>query len=347
MTTGSLFGGGLGASVRSSASVRVAVVVLAAFGCLGETAQGQNLVPNGSFEDYGACPDSPGQISYCTGWSSFSWTPDYFNACNTNNYFDVPYNALGFQEASSGNGYIGLLTYWEQDLNTREYAGAMLDQPLVPGVEVYISFRLSPAGFGWYTPQTFEYTSNRVGLLFLTQPWAGVDPPITNRCALCTETVLTDTLGWVQVSGVYVPDSAYTYIVLGNFFDDDSTDVQVLDASGLYSGSYAFIDDVTVGLSPMAIADGLLRNESSGLSASPNPSTGVVDLTLTSKYASGLEIVDFQGTVVRAYDFHDRRTVARITLEGLPYGVYCIRELIDQSMSSSTRIVHVPQSYFE
>lgn len=303
-------------------------------------------MPNGNFENYSACPDSPGQISYCIGWSSFSWTPDYFNACNANNYFDVPYNALGFQQASSGNGYIGLSTYWEEASNTREYAGATLDQPLVPGVEVYISFKLSPAGFGWYTPQTFKYTCNKVGILFLTQPWAGVDPPITDRCALCSQAVLADTLGWMQVSGVYVPDSAYTYIVVGNFFDDDSTDVQVLDSNGLYGGSYAFVDDVTVGLSPLAIADGPFSNEVGSLSASPNPSTGVVDLTLTSMDVSRLEIVDLNGSVVRAYDLNKGRLAARITLEGLPHGVFCIRELIHDSVSSSIRIVHVPQAPF-
>ncbi|MCX6199441.1 MAG: hypothetical protein NTY88_09500 [Bacteroidetes bacterium] len=49
---------------------------------LAQFVQGQNLVPNPSFEDTDVCPVGIGDVEKATGWGSYSYTPDYFNACN-------------------------------------------------------------------------------------------------------------------------------------------------------------------------------------------------------------------------------------------------------------------------
>src|ERR1039458_6392949 len=71
----------------------------------------QNLIPNSSFELYDTCPTTLDQMSRCQGWSSFSISPDYYNACNGTGGLGVPSNGVGYQAASSGVAYAGLVAY--------------------------------------------------------------------------------------------------------------------------------------------------------------------------------------------------------------------------------------------
>jgi hypothetical protein len=53
----------------------------------------QNLVPNGSFEEYTICPDFSGYVQYATGWENLHTnSADYFNRCQTNLIVGVPFN---------------------------------------------------------------------------------------------------------------------------------------------------------------------------------------------------------------------------------------------------------------
>ena len=71
---------------------------------------GQNLVPNGSFEEYTSCPELISSV-FLTGWTNLHTTSaDYFNACNLNGVADVPLNQFGYQYASDGQAYVGLAT---------------------------------------------------------------------------------------------------------------------------------------------------------------------------------------------------------------------------------------------
>jgi hypothetical protein len=82
------------------------------FLCLVFNSSAQNLVPNGSFEQYYSCPVFNGEADTCIGWHSFggiigaTGTPDYFNSCSI--VVGVPDNLCGRQMAYQGNGYMGL-----------------------------------------------------------------------------------------------------------------------------------------------------------------------------------------------------------------------------------------------
>jgi len=97
---------------------------------------GQNLVPNPSFEDTIQCPFGSGHIHDAFGWFTLCGSSDYFNAC-ANAYAPingVPTNFAGSKYAYDGNGYAGLITYYEPDSlfipNYREDIGIQLIQPL-------------------------------------------------------------------------------------------------------------------------------------------------------------------------------------------------------------------------
>lgn len=244
--------------------------------------QAQNLVLNPSFEEYSTCPESPGQADYALGWQKFRLTPDYFNVCNANDYCDVPSNAFGYQLPHTGDSYAGLLTYDQATPNTREYLGIALLEPLTIGIPVNVSFWISPGGWGWYQVQRFKYSADGIGLFFTTTPWSGTSGPIPNSSAVHLETPQTDTLNWVFVSGTYIPDSSYQYVVIGNCFSDSLTHLVVQDGVAPFNGAYSFIDDICVSTNDECIwagQEGVTRIGAEELTLlQPNPFSTTIEV---------------------------------------------------------------------
>ena len=108
-----------------------------------------SLIPNPSFEDYIICPDTVAQLDRCRSWiQASSATSDYFHTCGFTS--DVV-RGKPPQPLPAGNGYVGFLDI--QDFAGRgrykEYVGACLTTPMLPGKEYTLSFWI---GFG--TPGT-------------------------------------------------------------------------------------------------------------------------------------------------------------------------------------------------
>jgi len=100
---------------------------------------GQNLIPNGDFEQYVGCPVTPGQFHYDSVlfWESPIFTsPDYFNQCNLFTWsVSVPTNYAGYQVPQSGAAYSGIFL-WSAP-NYREYLAAPLLYPLAANTCYY------------------------------------------------------------------------------------------------------------------------------------------------------------------------------------------------------------------
>lgn len=218
----------------------------------------QNLVPNPSFELYDQCPTTLGFISTDrpTGWFGWTESPDYFNGCagpqgGLDTSLGVPFNTVAFQQAWSGQAYIGLYGVF-LPYEYREHAGAQLMEPMIVGETYKISFRVNLATGG----SNYEFDGagcNKIGALFTMEsnawyadPPALPGPPMAFRdfAHVYSTDVILDTVGWTLVSGSMVADSAYEYIVLGNFFHDSLTTV-VPGALG-YETTYYLIDSVSV-----------------------------------------------------------------------------------------------------
>lgn len=197
--------------------------------------QAQNLVPNPSFEDYTLCPDNPGQIVRATGWTSFRNTPDYYNACS--GIMGVPNNNVDYQLANTGAAYSGFFTISEVlQNNYKEYLAANLNAPLVIGNRYYFSCYVSRASNSCIT--------NKIGVNFST----GIQQtyPITNDSKIIFDNSISNDTGWERLSESFIADSAYKFIIIGCFFDDDSLS-KVIQSGNLCSGYY-FIDDVCLSI---------------------------------------------------------------------------------------------------
>lgn len=214
---------------------------------------GQNLVPNGSFEVYTDCPDQLNQLNgNVAGWSTCALTPDYFNACRDSSDFGVPLNWFGYQLAADGIGYVGMITHQGTTPHVREFICASLTSPLTIGYPVLLTMKVALGNGGSY-PYPVQWTCRGIGMRLTTQPFEWLpQTPYPNSAQLHLNEVLTDTMEWMHLSTIYIPDSAYEFVTIGNFYDDAHSMITILDSSGGFNFAYAFVDDVCIS----SIADG-------------------------------------------------------------------------------------------
>lgn len=203
----------------------------------------QNLVLNPSFEDTVSCPNNLDQINRAIGWSSYRESPDYFNSCSSSgNISGVPLNIMDFQIPRTGFSYAGFATILTTAVNYREYIGVSLSHPLTVGQNYFVSFFVSRV---CNTTQHKNISTNKIGALFSTVQYSFSNPaPINNFCQVYTDSIITDTLNWTKIDGVFTADSAYSFICIGNFYDDTLTSIYKIDSTDI--ASYYFIDDISV-----------------------------------------------------------------------------------------------------
>lgn len=206
----------------------------------------QNLVTNPSFETYSPCPNGASAVANATGWQTAKNSPEYLNSCSSSIYSDVPTNYFGFQNASTGNAYMGGLFYgsflssYLADL--REFFTAPLTSPMVVGQTYYVSFKINLCDFS-------PYAINRAGVQFGTT--YNSNYPLNNTADVYTNTVITDKVAWTDVLGTFVPSVAYNRIYVGNFFQDVNCTVQYVGTTtSIGYHSYCFVDDVYVSTTP-------------------------------------------------------------------------------------------------
>ncbi|MBP1686035.1 MAG: hypothetical protein H6Q33_2178 [Deltaproteobacteria bacterium] len=209
-----------------------------------DVAQGQNLVPNPSFETYSQCPDFQAEIDRATPWTQPTLgTSDFYNACAGNNpYVSVPVNSFGNQAARTGNGYAGFILRPSTSGSYREYIEVALTAPLAAGVAYDVSFYVSLSDQSrWGIDKFGAYLSvGPVGPVN-TASVLGIVPQIVNPAG----NFITDKTGWSLVTGTYIALGGEDHLVIGNFADDTAT-TPVTGLGGFYPGAYYYIDDVSV-----------------------------------------------------------------------------------------------------
>ncbi|HNR56470.1 MAG TPA: T9SS type A sorting domain-containing protein [Flavobacteriales bacterium] len=296
-------------------------------------AKAQNLVPNPSFELTHTCPYT---IGFQAGdrplyWQSWFNSPDYFHACADTSipggaYVSVPQNGFSFQYAQDGLAYVGYYAFDQND-QYREYIGAVLNAPLTVGETYYISFwaNIATGGLDGYVGGF----CNNMGMLFTmtSNAWTNVvgqdgpDFPFRNYAHLHRSAVLTDTVGWTLVSGSFVADSAYQYVVLGNFFDNAQT--QVLPIPPLNGeNAYCLVDNVSVSTDPVAngIHEGPLVGQPF---AAMDGVTGTLVISWPGQEQYTGEIIDMSGRVVRTFASGAGRH--QVPLHRFSPGMYVVR----------------------
>ncbi|MCX6209594.1 MAG: hypothetical protein NTZ59_08855, partial [Bacteroidetes bacterium] len=210
----------------------------------------KNLVPNYSFEQYTVCPNVLGYAPipppwYLTCRSYFA--ANYLNACanGSSSNYGVPLSfyktAWNYQPAHTGQAYV-LIDYLFSSHQT-------LQCPLLDSMrknkKYYCEFYVNQ-------PQMMKYSCNNHGMLFTNTAifpdtvgevcgLLQVNPHITNY----GNPIISDTVNWVKVSGIYKAQGGEKYISIGNFNTWQNTNFIQTNPLGGAGASY-LIDNVSV-----------------------------------------------------------------------------------------------------
>ncbi|MEP7168994.1 MAG: T9SS type A sorting domain-containing protein [Bacteroidota bacterium] len=284
--------------------------------------KGQNLVPNGDFEQYSPCPGSNGAIENALFWinpsvnASGGGSPDYFNQCSTGQS-SVPNNLFGYQPAHSGGGYSGIVLIGVNIQNFREYIEVPLTSPLNANqcyhFEMYIN-----------VPNDMVYSSGEVQIYFSNilidgfTTWAPLPfiPQMNNPSGN-----YPDTTSWTLVSGNYTAMGGEIYLVIGNFKDDSISYYMISNFNGGYPHAYVYIDDVS--LTPCTGIEE--QNENIAINIYPNPAKDmftVSGLPFTVGTKTELFIIDIEGRKVVQQIINNQSSI--INIKSLNDGIYFI-----------------------
>lgn len=214
-----------------------------------------NMVPNSGFEDTDSCTFGLG-LGALHHWYSAYGTPDHLQNCQPYGSANgLPLNIFTYQQPFEGNSCAGIFTFdGHSGTEYREWLMVPLLDTLEPGLTYYCSFRANAAFSGnGVNPQNW-LASDHLGMLFTTYDrqwnWGDPQPAALNHAHVLYPQILSDTAGWTFVSGSFVADSAYAYVMIGNFFSNALTDTLHFASSVPEWGRYSYVLVDAVCVSP-------------------------------------------------------------------------------------------------
>jgi OOP family OmpA-OmpF porin len=206
----------------------------------------QNLVPNGSFEDYDNCPVNFFELNgYCKDWFDPSnCSSDYFQSCSFN--VGTPSNLLGFQTPYEGNAYVGIYTFYKAINGYRESIGAKLIEALVKNKRYCITMYISLA-------DSMCYATNNINVSFSNNIYGN---PNCDFNPLNLQSVVTFSLSnffdnkvdWIKLEGNFIANGTENYIYFSNLNTPTDT-LKLLNCNSMDSnflGAYYFIDNISL-----------------------------------------------------------------------------------------------------
>lgn len=213
--------------------------------------EGENMVPNGSFEQFSGKLRRLGMIEDAEGWSSPTGnSADLFSADAKAPDVMTPENVYGKEEPKDGINYAGLITYSYNDKENRSYITTKLSTPMKKGMRYKVMFYANLA-------ELSKYSSNRIGAHFSKRPLNTSDkvPALVEDTHIehPNEEIFTGTYGWDLVCGEYVAEGGEKYITIGNFYSNNDVgnekNKKAKDVKGTQIvAAYYYIDDVSVRL---------------------------------------------------------------------------------------------------
>ncbi|HEY3405500.1 MAG TPA: OmpA family protein [Ohtaekwangia sp.] len=214
-------------------------------------ASAQNLVPNGSFEEFTSCPgdfsQNKSEFRVKGWWSATQGTPDHFHSCSRGNA-SVPHNWAGVSEAFDGKGFTGIYLWMDNHKDYREYLQCRLTTSLIKDSVYTVDFRFKLSSYS-------RYAIDRIGL-FLTDSAVVSDHDVVINAvptfSLVKDSALTQKTGyWEKAHFDYKAKGGEQFLVLGNFFTNDETKFYRIQFTPdqqdmLQMSAYYYIDDVKV-----------------------------------------------------------------------------------------------------
>ena len=195
----------------------------------------QNLLNNNSFEARFDCPTNNRNRFFVLQNNIFHWVgplsrTSYFNTCATyvacGSDCTVPVNWPGYQNARTGDGYIGVYTFrvgefrqiipfpgfdFCEDFYDVSFAWSRTKETMIPQKKYYVEYYTSLS-------DSSLYARNTLGMGFSVDTPrfdVNIEWPV-NPFQLINDTVsLTDKVNWQHLQWIFEADSAYDWITIG------------------------------------------------------------------------------------------------------------------------------------
>jgi hypothetical protein len=211
----------------------------------------QNLVPNPSFEQFSKCPNNSTIQGVLISKPDLWYKPDfrgaqYYNICSNNQPQDgIPSNGFGgggyaYQYPRTGVGHMALAYL---NGNNYDYIQIKLSDSCKTNKKYYAEYYVN-------LTNNCNYACNNIGILF-TNNMVYADTINKNillanpQIIAYKNPIVTDTFGWVKISGIFTAKGGEQYLTLGNFKAPANTQKKIVQTSFSYAAGY-FVDDVSV-----------------------------------------------------------------------------------------------------
>jgi len=226
---------------------------------------GQNLIKNGSFEEFYRCPDNyivDYQVNFLPGWfMPTKGTPDYFNKCSKS-MVGIPQNFMGSIFPAHGDAFIGLVILDSPNLtetiNYKDYQKKDVNLPLTitnkrkkrdkPKVTKPVNYReyiqsqftvpmqrnnVYLISFKYAIPNYSTFVSNKLGVLLSRDKVRQKNGVIEFKPQLSLDsTILNYEPGiWYEFRDTFRAYGGESFITIGNFYDDNQTSTILNDIS--------------------------------------------------------------------------------------------------------------------
>ena len=279
----------------------------------------ENLVINGSFEEIISCPTSASQINLAIPWISgtINGTPDLYNTCASDFSVSVPYHyPKNYQWPKTGNAYSGFIAFDIVYVNEREFIGVHLLEPLLIGRCYRASCYVSRAKT---TQPYMDVATNKIGFRFSTLPYSFWTPAsVDNKANVFTDSIITDTTNWVEVTGTFIADSAYQYLSIGNFFTDSLTSWIAMSIPT--QQAYYYIEDVSVYLDSCTNGIPLLNEQD--IFIFPNPPCDMINIQ--GNFIQSVSLFDCLGRQLFDSNYKNE-SIVRLILGNYASGIYFLK----------------------
>jgi outer membrane protein OmpA-like peptidoglycan-associated protein len=211
---------------------------------------GENMVENGSFENYGKTPKKLGGIESATGWSSATGVKaDLYMKDKKVPEIDPEKNIYGSESAQDGQAFAGIMVYSKGNKIPRSYLTTKMNEPMKKGQTYCVKFYVSLS-------DNSKFEANNIAAHFSKK-----DITIKDKKTILDKPhvrdphnkVFSGKFGWERVCGMYTAEGGEKFMTIGNFnsSEDTKADKAKMDKDNKNApimGAYYFIDNVSVQL---------------------------------------------------------------------------------------------------
>ncbi len=310
-----------------------------------KTNYSQNLIQNGSFENFtnpidcaaGGFDNNGVGIPVphvLNNWYNYN-SPDYFNNTCASGGYSVPNSYFGYSPAKNGNSFVGISLHQGDGSEYKEYFYQQLSAPLQAGKVYCLSFWVTRA-------DKLPNAVKQIGAYFSTSlptliafSYINAMPQVENQGG-----IITDTTQWVQIQGCFTAQGGEQYVTFGNFHNNLNTDTLYVPSSNQLTGmgtnfAYYYFDDITL-IDQSTVGLNELTNGDS-FEVYPNPANDVINFKFANAIERKIELFDAIGNLITVNETNSNNfSLSTISLSN---GIYFAKIIYPNSLSVTKKII--------